>query len=243
MIRVTDLSKSFDTQVVLTKINLEVRDGEILVILGQSGSGKSVLLRHMIGLHQPDSGTVQIDNDVITGMSERDLLNIRKKAGYLFQDGALYDFMNVYENVAFPLREHTDLNAAAIKEKVTNILFLIGLKGVEEKFPSELSGGMRKRVALARAIILSTKFLFCDEPTSGLDPILSRDIMNLIRDVAKKLNCTTVIASHDIPNSFRIADRLVLIQNSKIVASGNPKELQHLDNEYVQEFITNGTYS
>lgn len=237
MIRVSHLFKAFNGQEVLKDVNLEINDGEILAVLGQSGSGKSVLLRHLIGLMKPDQGRIEINGDLVTELPEKELLKVRKKIGYLFQDGALYDFMSVFENIAFPLREHTKLDGLAIRKKITGVLKMIGLEGVEGKYPSELSGGMRKRVALARAIILDSKTLFCDEPTSGLDPIRSRDISDLIRDVSRQFQCTTVIASHDIDNSFRIADRLILINEGKIVIAGSPEQLRASKDNFVQEFI------
>src|SRR3989338_2250938 len=198
MIKVSHLYKNMNGQAVLSDINLEVQQGELLVVLGESGAGKSVLLKHLICLYRPDRGTVEINSVDITKLSEARLLKIRKDIGYLFQEGALYDFMNIYENIAFPLREHTAFDGKIIREKVENILKLIGLEGAGEKYPVELSGGMKKRVALARAIILDSRILLCDEPTSGLDPLRSRDISDLIRDVARKLHCTTVVTSHDI---------------------------------------------
>ncbi|MCA9406791.1 MAG: ATP-binding cassette domain-containing protein, partial [Candidatus Omnitrophica bacterium] len=161
----------------------------------------------------------------------------RENIGYLFQEGALYDFMNVFDNIAFPLREHSRLSRKQIKEKIENILALIDLKGVEEKFPAELSGGMKKRVALARALILNSKILLCDEPTSGLDPIRSRDISELIRNVSKKIECTTIVTSHDIHNSFAMADRLVLIKDGKIVIDGTQEDLKASNIPFVQEFL------
>ena len=237
MIKVSHLSKSFNGQKVLDDISLDVQQGEIFVILGESGTGKTVLLKHMVGLLKPDRGTVQIDSRNITGLDEKDLLKIRKTFGYLFQEGALYDFMNVFENVSFPLREHTRLDKSTIAAKVKDILKLVGLEGVEEKFPSELSGGMKKRAALARSIILESKILFCDEPTSGLDPIRSRDISDLIKDVSRKFNRTTVVTSHDIANSFRIADRLIILHDSKIHASGTKEELKVSNDPFIKEFI------
>lgn len=237
MIRVEHLSKSFDGQVVLDDISLEVNEGEILVILGGSGTGKSVLLKHMMGLLKPDSGQIRIDGKEITQLSEKELLKVRKNIGYLFQEGALYDFMNVFENIAFPLQEHTEYDERAIAQKVRNILKVVDLEGVETKKPADLSGGMKKRVGLARSIILDSKILFCDEPTSGLDPIRSRGISDLIRDVSKKLNCTTVVTSHDIQNAFRIADRLALIRGGKIVALGSQAQLEASTDAFVKEFI------
>ncbi|MCK5179014.1 MAG: ATP-binding cassette domain-containing protein, partial [Candidatus Omnitrophica bacterium] len=200
MIRIEHLSKSFNGQVVLDDIDLQIQEGEILVILGESGTGKSVLLKSMMGLIKPDGGKILINGKEITQLAEKELLKIREKIGYLFQEGALYDFMNVFENIAFPLAEHTDLDQQAIEAKVKKVLEVVDLAGIERKYPSELSGGMKKRVGLARSIILGSKILFCDEPTSGLDPIRSRDISNLIRDISRGLKCTTVITSHDIRN-------------------------------------------
>ncbi len=237
MVTVTHLMKKFNGQTVLDDINLDVGQGEILVILGASGAGKSVLLQHLIGLMKPDAGTITIDSADITHLSEQQLLKIRKSIGYLFQEGALYDFMTIFENVAFPLEEHTRLEEKEISEKVHNILEMVGLAGVEEKYPAELSGGMKKRAALARAIVLDSKILFCDEPTSGLDPILSRDISNLIRDIARHLNCTTVVTSHDIPNSLRIADRLALVREGKLVTTATQKDLKSSQDPFVREFM------
>ena len=237
MIQVTDLVKRFNGDLVLNGINLTVQQGEILVILGGSGAGKSVLLQHLMGLMKPDRGTITIDDQEITALDEPQLLRIRKKIGYLFQEGALYDFMTVYENVAFPLQEHTKLKEQAIREKVSHTLGMVDLSGVEEKYPSELSGGMKKRAALARAIILDSKILFCDEPTSGLDPILSREISNLIQNVSRQLNCTTVATSHDIANSFRIADRLTLVNDGKLIITGTEQDLRSSSDPFVREFI------
>ena len=237
MIKASHLFKSFNDQRVLDDVSLEVKDGEIVAVLGESGAGKSVFLKNLIGLLKPDQGTILIDSVDITQLPERELLKIRQKVGYLFQEGALYDFMSVFENVAFPLREHTDLDEDTIIKKVHEALKLVDLEDVDEKYPAELSGGMKKRVGLARAIILNTKILFCDEPTSGLDPIRSRDISDLIQNIARQLKCTTVITSHDIRNSFRIADRLAIIHEGKLVAVGTKDELQSYKNNFVQEFI------
>jgi len=237
MIRIERLSKSFNGQLILDGVSLNIDAGEVFVILGESGTGKSVLLKHIMGLLRPDAGRIWIDDKEITSLPERKLLEMRKGIGYLFQEGALYDFMNVFENIAFPLQEHTDLDKEAIAAKVKSILEMVDLKGVEQKYPSELSGGMKKRVGLARSIVLDSKVLLCDEPTSGLDPIRSRDISDLIRGVSKKLKCTTVVTSHDIKNAFRIADRLVLIRYGKVVAVGDRMHLETSSDAFVQEFI------
>ena len=238
MIQIANLSKAFGKQVVLDNVSLAIERGEIIVIAGESGVGKSVLLKHIMGLLKPDKGTIHIDGEDITAMSEKQLLKIRKIIGYLFQEGALYDFMNVFENIAFPLREHTKFSGKVIAEKVRNILNVVDLEGIEKKFPSELSGGMKKRVALARAIVLDSKILLCDEPTSGLDPIRSRDISDLIKNVSRKMRCTTVVTSHDITNSFRIADRLALIKSGKIIAMGTKEDLRASKDAFVSEFIS-----
>ena len=237
MIKVGNLSKQLNDQPVLIDINLDVKQGEILVVLGESGAGKSVLLKHLVGLLRPDSGTVAIDGKEITNLSERQLLTVRRNIGYLFQEGALYDFMDVYENIAFPLQEHTDLSDEEINKKVEDILRLVGLQEAEGKYPVELSGGMRKRAALARSVIMGSKILLCDEPTSGLDPIRSRDISDLIKDISRHLGCTTVITSHDVRNSFRIADRLALIHQGKIIAMGTKDEFQHSRDDFIKEFF------
>ncbi|VAX37629.1 Phospholipid ABC transporter ATP-binding protein MlaF [hydrothermal vent metagenome] len=238
MIKVSHLSKSFNGQRILQDINLEISSGEMVVVLGESGTGKSVLLKHLMGLLKPDSGQVFIDGEDITQLSEERLLGIRQKIGYLFQEGALYDFMTVFENIAFPLKEHTRFDRITIQTKVKAVLKTVDLEGVGHKYPAELSGGMKKRVGLARAIILDSKILFCDEPTSGLDPIRSRDISDLIRSVAKQKGSTTVITSHDMANSFRIADRLVLIKEGKIVLDGTKEDFEKSKNGFVKEFIS-----
>lgn len=237
MIKVRNLYKSFNGQSVLEDINLEVPKGELLVILGESGSGKTVFLQHLIGLLKPDRGSIEINGQDITRMSERDLLDLRKNIGYLFQEGALYDFMTVYENIAFPLCEHTALNPSEIGTKVNRMLDLVDLKEAKAKNPSELSGGMKKRAALARAVILGSEFLFCDEPTSGLDPMMSRDIWDLIQRISRQLHCTTVVVSHDIHNSFRIADRIALIHQGKFIANGTPEQLRSSQDPLVKSFL------
>ena len=237
MIKVANLSKTINGQDILRDIDFDIREGQILAVLGESGSGKSVLLKHLIGILQPDRGAVVINDRDITGLPERELLNFRKDVGYLFQEGALYDFMSVFDNVAFPLREHTRMKAGEIKEKVDRVLDIVGLKEAKKKLPSELSGGMRKRAALARAVILDSKILFCDEPTSGLDPLRSRDISDLIQDISSRLNCTTVVTSHDVPNSFRIADYMIILKDGRIVGRGDPEEIKRQQDPFVREFL------
>ena len=216
MIKVEGLYKELGGQPVLEDITFNVSAGEIIAVLGLSGAGKTVLLKHLIGLFRPDKGRVVIDGIDIDSLSEDKLLKVRCNMGYLFQEGALYDFMDVYDNVAFPLREHTKLKSPEVSARVREVLKLVDLDGAESKFPAELSGGMKKRVGLARAIVLGAKVLLCDEPTSGLDPIRSRDISDLIRHVSQQIGSTTVLTSHDVNNSFRIASRLLIIDECKI---------------------------
>lgn len=237
MISVEHLSKSFDEQKVLEDISFEVREGEILIILGESGEGKSVLLQHLIGLLKPDQGSVKILGREITNLSEREMLTLRKKVGYLFQEGALFDSMTIYENLAFPLEEHTALPDKEIEAKVSATLAKVGLREVEYKYPVELSGGMKKRAALARSIIMDSRILFCDEPTSGLDPMRSRDISDMIQRISRQLGSTTVITSHDIKNTLRVADRVALLHQGKILSIGTIEELQESQDPYVREFL------
>ena len=237
MIKVSELTKTFDGQKVLDGISFEIKSGEIVVVLGRSGTGKSVLLKQMIGLMKPDHGTVEIDEVQITDLSSKELLNVRKKMGFLFQEGALYDFMDVSDNIAFPLREHTSMKSPEIIGRVREVLEMVDLQDVESKMPSELSGGMKKRVSLARAIVLKPKVLFCDEPTSGLDPLRSRDISDLIRRITKQIECTTLITSHDVENSLRVADRLILIDEGHIVILGTKEEIKRSTIPFVQEFF------
>ena len=237
MIRVRGLSKAFNGHAVLNAVDFDVANGEIVAVLGPSGTGKSVLLLNLIGLMAPDAGEIEIDGVKVNRLPERELLKFRRCIGYLFQDGALYDFMTVEENVAFPLQEHTALKPAEIKDKVRTLLAMVDMADAGAKYPSELSGGMRKRAALARALVTSPKVLLCDEPTSGLDPIRSRDISLLIRDLSKKLGCTTVITTHDVKNAFTYADRAVVLYSGRVVAQGVEKELRSLINPFVKEFL------
>ena len=237
MIRVRGLSKSFNGQKVLDAIDFDVATGEIVAVLGPSGTGKSVLLLHLIGLMTPDSGEVDIDGVQVSRLPEHALLKFRRNVGYLFQDSALYDFMTVEENLAFPLREHGGLKAAEIKSKVREFLEMVDMADAGMKYPSQLSGGMRKRAALARAMVTGSKVLLCDEPTSGLDPIRSRDISFLIKGLSKKLGCTTVITTHDVKNAFRCADRAMVLHEGRIVIDGVEQKLRAFTDPFVKEFL------
>jgi phospholipid/cholesterol/gamma-HCH transport system ATP-binding protein len=241
MIKVEGLYKKLGGQPVLEDITFNVSEGEIVSVLGLSGVGKTVLLKHLIGLIRPDQGRVVIDGLDIDSLSEDQLLKVRCNMGYLFQEGALYDFMDVYDNVAFPLREHTKLKSFEVTARVREVLKLVDLDGAESKLPAELSGGMKKRVGLARAIVLGAKILLCDEPTSGLDPIHSRDISDLIRHISQQVGSTTVMASHDVHNSFRIATRLIIINGGHIAAMGTARQLKDSQEPFVREFLQTGT--
>ncbi|MCX8030101.1 MAG: ABC transporter ATP-binding protein [Thermodesulfovibrionales bacterium] len=238
MIKIIDLHKSFADQQVLKGVNLEIADKELVAIIGQSGGGKSVFLRHLIGLLKPDKGSIIIDGVDITKVNRKELDLTRQKFGVVFQGGALFDSVNIYDNVAFPLREKLMLKEDVIKQKVTEILEEVGLVGIEKKYPAEISGGMRKRVALARALVTEPKIVLFDEPTTGLDPILLHSIHNLIIDTHKKYGFTGVIISHDIPEIFDVVDRVAFLYKGKIVEVGTPKEIQNSTNPVSRHFIT-----
>ena len=236
-IEVSDLYKSFNGQEVLRGIDLSVEEGETLVVIGRSGEGKSVFLKHLIGLLKPDRGEIFIDGREITRMDERELNEVRRKFGMLFQQSALFDSMTVGENVAFPLQEHTKMSDREIAEAVRQKLKLVGLEGVEEKMPDELSGGMRKRVGLARAIALNPEILLYDETTTGLDPILCDSINRLIIDTRKHLHVTSVVISHDIEGAYRIGTRIAMLHQGKLIEIGTPSQIQSSENPIVQQFI------
>ena len=238
MIRLINLNKSFRGAPVLRDLNLTLPTGQTTVIIGRSGGGKSVLLKHIIGLIQPDSGEVWIDDDELTRLREKDLYRVRKRFGMLFQEGALFDSMNVGQNVAFPILEHRRLPWAAVEKLVAEKLELVGLPGIEEKMPSELSGGMRKRVALARAMALDPDIMLFDEPTTGLDPIMTAAIDELIINTQKRFNMTCVVISHDIQSVFRIAHRVAMLYEGRIVEEGIPEAFRNSSNEIVQEFLS-----
>ena len=238
MIRLVDLYKSFGKQKVLGGIDLQIEEGKTTVIIGRSGGGKSVLLKHIIGLLRPDSGQVLIDGTDIAKLGESKLNEIRKKFGMLFQEAALFDSMTVGENVAFPLREHTRMKEKEIRETVADRLHSVGLTGVEEKMPSELSGGMRKRVGLARAIAMHPQIVLFDEPTTGLDPVMTEAINRLIIDTQKKFNLTCVVISHDIQSIFEIGDRIAMLYEGKIIEYGTPEELKASRNPVMVQFLS-----
>jgi phospholipid/cholesterol/gamma-HCH transport system ATP-binding protein len=241
-IKFEDLSKSFGDNTVLSELSLDIKRSETVVVLGGSGSGKSVLLRHAIGLHHPDSGDVWVDGERITTLREHQLIETRKKVGMLFQGGALFDSMTVEENVAFGLVEHTDWDEDRIRERVVEVLDLVELPGVEELMPSSLSGGMRKRVALARAIALAPQALLYDEPTTGLDPITANTINRLIRNLQQRLGVTSVVVTHDIHSAFHVGDRIAFLHEGRIFFDGPVEEAKQTREPLLRNFLEGGGY-
>ncbi len=237
MIAVRDLHKSFGTNHVLQGVNLDVRRGEDMVVIGGSGTGKSVLIKCIIGLIKPDKGTIYVDGQDTTSFNEKELNEMRREFGMLFQFGALFDSMPVWENVGFGLKQHTNLSDDEIRDVVTEKLSLVGLKDVEDLMPSQLSGGMRKRVSLARAIAMAPDILLYDEPTTGLDPIMADVINELIIQLREKLRVTSITITHDMVSAYKIADRIAMLYMGKIIEVGTPEEIRSSRNEIVQQFI------
>jgi phospholipid/cholesterol/gamma-HCH transport system ATP-binding protein len=237
VIRVQGLHKRFGSQPVLRGLDLDIATGEIMVIIGRSGGGKSVLLKHLIGLLRPDAGTVAVDGTDITRLRGGELDRVRERYGVVFQGGALFDSMSVADNVAFPLRERSRLAAAEIRSRVEEKLEQVGLSGMGHKNPAEISGGMRKRVAIARALVTEPEIVFFDEPTTGLDPILVNTIHHLILDLHRKFRFTAVMVSHEIPEIFEIADRVAMLHEGVIVEVGAPEAIRASASPIVQQFI------
>jgi len=236
-IRIRGLYKSFGPKKVLEGIDLDVERGESLVVIGGSGTGKSVLLKHVIGLLTPDRGTVEIDGIDVHSLGNREITEFRRRFGMAFQEGALFDSMTVRGNVAFPLVRQTDLPRQAIDARVDECLALVKLEGIGDKRPSELSGGMRRRVGFARAIALEPEIVLFDEPTSGLDPVTTALIDDVIRELLDGVDSTAVTITHDMQSAFRIADRIGMLYGGKIIALAPPEEFRRLDDARVQQFI------
>ena len=237
MIKLINVTKIFGLKVALRSINLEIADGETLAIIGGSGSGKSTLLRLMIGLIQPTSGQIWIGNDEISQMTEKELMRVRLRMGMVFQYSALFDSMTVGENVAFGLVEHTNYSRERIKEIVREKLKQVGLEGVENRMPNELSGGMKKRVSLARAIAFEPEIIFYDEPSSGLDPIMTNKIDELIIETQRALKVTSIVVTHDMVSACRIADRIAMVFGGELLAVDTPENFKKLDDRNVKEFF------
>ncbi|MGH7992834.1 MAG: ABC transporter ATP-binding protein [Limisphaerales bacterium] len=237
MIQVRDLKKSFSGPLVLDGVSFRIENGESVAIIGRSGCGKSVLLKHLIGLLKPDSGEVLIDGENIVPMNERQLLRVRKKFGMLFQSSALFDSMTVAENVGFGLRRHEHLTESEIARRVAQALDVVDLPGTENKNPAELSGGMRKRVGLARAIVYEPQIVLYDEPTTGLDPIVSDSIDKLMMHVRDHLNVTTVVVTHDMRTARRVGNRVLMMHDKTIYATGAPEEFFASQDPVVRQFV------
>ncbi len=235
-IQIKNLHKSFDTKKVLTGIDLTVRTSEILCIIGISGVGKSVILKHLIGIFHPDNGEIYVDGLNYTESDEMERISIQQKFGILFQGAALFDSMNIYDNVAFGLRRQGTAEGE-IRETVTRMLHQVGLKGIEEKRPSELSGGMQKRVGLARSIAMKPEIMLYDEPTTGVDPITGGAVDRLILKMRDSFGITSVVVTHDMRSAFRIADRIAMLYNGKIIFTAEPEDFQRTDNPHVKQFI------
>jgi len=241
MIYVQNVFKAFGEKKVLQGATLHCPRGESMVIIGGSGTGKSVLIKHMIGLLEPDSGTVTVDGQVVSKLKEDDLNELRKKFGMLFQSGALFDSLTVAENVAFPLREHTKMTDSKILKRVRECLDMVGMPDIEENTPDELSGGMRKRVGLARAIVMNPEIILFDEPTTGLDPVMADVINDLIMKTTRALNVTSVTITHDMVSANRIADKIAMLYQGEIIAVGTPDDIMfHQENEVVKKFVEIG---
>jgi phospholipid/cholesterol/gamma-HCH transport system ATP-binding protein len=241
MIEIQNLYKSFNNKPVLHDLSLTIPDGETMVIVGESGCGKTVLLRLIIGLIKPDDGSIIVENAIINRLRRSDLFEIRKKFGMLFQGAALFDSMTVEENIALPLKEHTIYNAEEIRNRIREKLNLVGLSGIEKKMPAELSGGMKKRVGLARALIMDPKYVLFDEPTTGLDPIMASAINELIITTHRMLSVTSVVVTHDMNSAFTIADRIALIKQGRVILTDTRKRFQNSDHPAVRQFITGQT--
>jgi phospholipid/cholesterol/gamma-HCH transport system ATP-binding protein len=237
MIDVQDLYKAFNGFAVLKGISLQMMPGTTTVVLGGSGSGKTVLMKHIMGLFKPDQGRVIVDGQDISSMGRQELSTFRERMGMVFQSSALFDSMTVGDNVAFPLREHTRMTEQEIAEKVKDKLAVVDLHDVEHKYPAELSGGMRKRVGLARAIIRDPKIVLYDEPTTGLDPLTTESVDEMILHARERLAVTSVVISHDIGSAFHIADRIAVINEGRIVEEGTPAEVRKTQEPFTRQFL------
>ena len=237
MILIENLWKAFGKQEVLRGVSLEVKAGEFVALVGMSGSGKSMLLRHLVRLMRPDKGRVLIDGHDVAKMPREELEALRSRVGYVFQSGALFDSDTVFDNVAFPLREKTRWSETKIRNKVLEELDLVGLKDAERKYPAQLSGGMRKRVALARTLVRAPEIILFDEPTTGLDPIVVNSILHLFDSVHKRLNLTGILVSHEIPEIFGIVQKIAMLYEGKIVAVETPETIGSSQNSVIDQFV------
>ena len=237
MIAIRGLRRRLNGRDVLAGVDLDVPTGKTVVVIGRSGTGKSVLLKHIIGLMQPDAGSIVVDGQEVVGLTGAPLREVRKHFGLLFQGGALFDSLTVGENVALPLREHTKMTEAKIRDRVRERLELVGLQGVESAKPASLSGGMRKRVGLARAIAMDPAYILYDEPTTGLDPIMADVINRLIRSLQKRIGVTSIVVTHDLNSAYHVGDHLAMLNEGKIVFNGTPDEVRNTTDAMVRQFI------
>lgn len=237
MIEITRLCTSFGSNIVLNNLNLAVREGETKVVIGRSGTGKSVLLKNIIGILKPDSGSIKINGVEVTTLSEKEYNKIRMKMGMVFQGGALFDSMNVAENVGFVLNEFFNLAKETVRERVAAALALVGLQKTEYMMPSQLSGGMKKRVSLARVLCMEPKIIFYDEPTTGVDPITADAINNLIIELSDKLKVTSIVVTHDMSSAYKVADTIAMLYHGQVIAEGTAEEIRHTTHPVVKQFI------
>jgi len=237
LFEVRGLKKAFGRNVVLDGLDLDIYAGEVITIVGESGSGKSILLKAMMGLVEPDAGTIRFDGEVVTGQTEQEWVATRQRIGMLFQESALFDSLDVFENVGYALREQTSMTDEEIAKRVAETLSLVALPGIEQMAPSDLSGGMRKRVALARAVAVRPEILFYDEPAEGLDPINVTRVNRLLLGLQESLNVTSVVVTHNLKAAFAISDRLALIHDGQVVATGAPETFLESEDPVVREFI------
>jgi len=240
MIRVEDLHKSFNGVAVLRGVNLEVGKGELLALIGRSGYGKSVLLKHVAGLLRPDRGRVLVDDQDMARLRGKDLIRVRNRLGFLFQSGALFDSMTIFDNVAFPLREKTQLREMEIRDKVMVELDQVGLLGSEEKYPSQISGGMVKRASLARALVEEPEIMLIDEPTTGLDPLTGQTILNLIDACHERLQFSGIMVTHEVPKIFEVVNKVVMLHEGRVIFAGTPEEILSSEDETVKTFVAAG---
>jgi len=238
MIQMENLYKSFENLEVLKGVSLRVEKGEILALIGGSGHGKTVILKHVAGLMKPDQGRVCVDGKDVYGLRGDELERLRSHLGFLFQSGALFSSLNVFDNVAFPLRENTHLAEREIKEKVLNVLEQVGLRGAEDKYPAQISGGMIKRTALARALVRNPEIMLFDEPTTGLDPVIAHTILDLIKSIHKDLGFTGIIVSHELSRVFQIVQKVAMLHDGVILFVGKPEEIMASRDPVVRQFVT-----
>jgi len=242
MIKIKNLFKSFEDRLVLNNISLDIEDGDTMVVMGASGCGKSVLLKLIVGLLKPDEGEIWIEDKEISKLSEKQMDEVRKNIGMVFQSGALFDSLTVGENVAFSLVRRTNMSKSEIAKTVAEKLEMVGLSGIEDMMPSELSGGMRKRVSLARAISMNPQIVLYDEPTTGLDPLMSDEINTLISKLHNELNVTSIVVTHDMKSAFTVGTKMAMLKNGEVVASGTPDEIRSSKDQWVYDFVNTGFF-